>query len=41
MDLVEKLHIFFEKQQIDLEEIQTWSADALKDYCQRRACSIF
>ena len=40
MDLVEKPNILFEKQQISLEEIQTWSTDALKDYCKRRACNI-
>ena len=40
MDLGEKPNIFFEKQQISLDEIQTWSTDALKDYCKRRACNI-
>ena len=40
MDLVEKLNIFW-KQQIGLEEIQKWSTDTLKDYCERRACNIF
>ena len=39
MDLVEKASIF-KKQNISLEEIQTWSTDTLKDYCQNRACNI-
>ena len=40
IDLVKNPNIFSDKQHIRQEEIQIWSTDTLKDYCQRQACNI-
>lgn len=42
METIEKeaLGTLFENQLISLEEVYTWSTEALKYYCRKRACNV-